>query len=94
MNLYGVLKEINNTSLFLNYTEFCLKSKINIYDFKEIINKMNNQKNICCLYNKKTMQCDVVGVVDINNVRYIDFDDDMFTMINKGINFQVDQYIN
>ena len=51
------------------------------------------QKNTICLYNPKTLECDIIGVVDINNVRYIDFDDNIFTLTNKSIDLQTSEYI-
>ena len=88
MNIQSILKKIDNTKFFSEYTEFRLNLKINVLDFKNTINKLNLQENTICLYNPKTLLCDVVGVVDINNIRYIDFDDDIFTMLNKGIDLQ------
>ena len=93
MHIQNILEKIDNIKFFSEYTEFRLKSRINILDFKNIINKINLQKNTICLYNPKTLECDIIGVVDINNVRYIDFDDDTFTMLNKGIDLQTSKVL-
>lgn len=92
-----ILEKIKNKNLiFRNYTEFLLKKTLNIKNnhIKDVINNFNKESNIICLYNKKTYVADLIGVVDINNVRYIDFDDNQFTLTNKGIDYQINDYIN
>ena len=54
---------------------------------------MNKKENVICLYNSKTYYCDIIGVLDINNIRYIDFDDNCYTMENKGIDNQISNFI-
>ena len=93
MNIQSILEKIDNINFFSDYTEFRLKLKINILDFKNTINKLNLRENTICLYNPKTLTCDVIGVVDINNIRYIDFDDLTFTMLNKGIDLQTSKVL-
>ena len=73
-----------------------METKLNIRNnnIKNIINDLNQEKNVVCLYNPKTCLCDLIGIVDLNNVRYVDFDDNHFTLTNKGIDFQISDFIN
>ena len=41
--------------------------------------------NINVYYNPRTYLCNNISVIDINNKRYIDFDDEEWELINKGI---------
>ena len=43
------------------------------------------------MYNKRT-HVFIIGVIDIENKRYIDFDDDWYTMTNKGIDNQTTDF--
>ena len=45
-------------------------------------------------YNYRTLLCDTIGVIDMDNHRIIDFDDNYFTMMNKGIDCQTDKVNN
>ena len=92
-----ILEKIKNKNLiFMNYTELFLKKNLDIKNnhIKDIINNLNRDPNIVCLYNKKTYVADLIGIVDINNIRYVDFDDNQFTLNNKGIDYQISDYIN
>ena len=44
----------------------------------------------CLYFSYNSSIVDNIGVIDIYGKRYIDFDDDMFTMINKGIDVTPD----
>ena len=61
-------------------------------EVKNTINDLNNQPNTECYYNEKTRMCDVIGVVDINSKRIIDFDDITYTLTN-GIDRQINDFI-
>lgn len=95
MNINEIFIKISNIKKFDNYTEYHLNNKICIKNtqIKKIINNLNNSKNTICLYNKITFLCDIIGVVDINNIRYIDFDDNYYTLMNKGIDAQTNDYL-
>ncbi len=60
MDIQSILDKIDNIKFFSEYTEFRLKSRINILDFKNIINKINLQENTICLYNSNTLECDII----------------------------------
>lgn len=96
MEINKILELIHKTEKYEKYIEYKLKNQ---YDVKEgyIKNKVNDlnikDNNVICLYNSRTHIVDNIGVIDINGKRYIDFDDDMFTMINKGIDVQTCELI-
>ena len=85
-----ILNKIENTKHFLTYTEFPLKQNIDMSTdiMKELVISLNNKKQTSAYYNSVTKTCDMIGVVDINNVRTIDFEDNIFTLMNKGIDRQ------
>lgn len=95
MNINVILNNIRTTELYENYVSYRLLESISIDNpnYKNIINEINSHSNMKCYYNGLTRMCDNIGVVDINNIRIIDFDDDMYTMTNKGIDRQIDNYI-
>jgi hypothetical protein len=90
-----IINTINNVSKFTKYREFHLKKSVSITnnDLKNLINQLNKNSKTVCLYNKKTLKADIIGVIDLNGKRYIDFDDNIYSMINKGINNQISDYI-
>ncbi len=93
--LQEILNKIKNTPKYVDYVEYNLHNPINIDNDKnkDIINELNKNPNIECYYNGKTRNCDIIGVVDINNIRIIDFDDNIYTLTNKGINQQTKDFI-
>ena len=92
-----VLNKIKKTKNFPDYTEFFLKKVYNLNGNKELKNIINEgNKDIISrvyLYNKRTHLFNIIGVVDIDNIRYIDFDDDWYTMTNKGIDNQTAEFL-
>lgn len=92
----NILKKIDETPNFDSYIEFRLSKSVKIdnYEIKTIINHINDRENTIALYNKKTLLFDIIGVTDLNGKRYIDFDDHLYTMTNKGIDNQVSIYLN
>jgi hypothetical protein len=92
----NILKKIDETPNFENYVEFRLSKSVKIdnYELKTIINLINNRENTIGLYNKRTLLFDIIGVIDTDGKRYIDFDDDLYTMTNKGIDNQISNYLN
>ena len=87
MAISTILNKISKTKKFNNYTEFKLKKPLDINDneIRNIIKKIMNLPNTIVYYNNITNYCDLLCVIDINGVRYYEFEDNMWTMENKGI---------
>lgn len=88
-----ILNIIKNTPKYVDYVEYKIDKSVCIDNVKGIINELNNNPNIECYYNGKTRNSDVIGVVDINIIRIIDFDDNIYTLTNKGIDQQTKEFI-
>jgi len=88
-----ILHTIRNTLHFEEYIEFNLDDSIDmsIDTMQQLIVKLNKCPNTRALYNSVTTCCDLIGVVDIDGTRIIDFDDNNYTMTNKGIDRQTDK---
>ena len=84
MDIEKVIKE-SRKKKFKKYTEFKLKNKINIKNFMFIIDELKLEPNVDIIYNTRTYLCDVIGIIDLNGIRYYDFDDEHWSLINKGI---------
>lgn len=80
-----ILNNIKNTTYFREYTEFKLEKTYFFKDVEHFIKKLKVQ-NVEIIYNKITGKFDNIGVIDLNNKRYYDFDDNIWTLTNKGIN--------
>ena len=91
--LKKILEEIDNTSFFKDYKEFKLSKDIdmNQKEMKDLIVSLNNRPKTKAFYNSVTKNCDTIGVVDALDSRYIDFDDNYYTLLNKGIDRQTDK---
>ena len=87
-----ILLKIKDLKYTEKYLEFPLKKPININkEIKELIRNLNDQNNTKAYYNPVTLVCDTIAVVDIDYTRVIDFDDNNFTLLNKGIDYQTDK---
>ena len=84
MDIEKLISEVKNKR-FKKYTEFRLENKINIKNFIYIIDKLKLEPNVDVMYNTKTYICDVIGIIDLNGIRYYDFDDEYWSLINKGL---------
>ena len=83
-----ILKE-NESKKFDTYTEFRLVKPVNMKDdnSQKLVYDLNNKQQTYATYNSRSYYCDTIGICDnVNGERWIDFDDDMWTMTNKGIN--------
>lgn len=91
--LNNILKIVDNTEFFKKYIEFPLSKNIDMTqeEMKNIIITLNNKPNTRALYNSVTKSCDTIGIVDIKGIRYFDFDDNYYTLLNKGIDSQTDK---
>ena len=89
----NILKKVDNTDFFKNYTEFKLSKSIDMsqQNMKNLIVELNNKPNMKAYYNYRTLNCDTIGVVDMDNNRIIDFDDNYFILMNKGIECHIDK---
>ena len=85
----NILLKIFNQRDIPKYTEYFLKKHVSITsnEIKNLLLKLNNKENVKAYYNYKTMNCDSIGVIDIEGNRIIDFNDDYCDMVNKGIDF-------
>ena len=81
--LYKILNLIKQNKFYPEYTEFLLNSPLIIRNID--IHKLEKQYVCKISINKKTYLCDNIGVVDLSGTRYIDFDDNIWTMMNKGL---------
>ena len=87
-----ILLKIKDLKYTEKYLEFPLKKPININkEIKELIRNLNEQNITKAYYNPATLVCDTIAVVDIDDTRVIDFDDNNFTLLNKGIDYQTDK---
>ena len=82
-----IIEKIDETSNFTEYQEFNLDKyyDINNTELQPILTKLKSKSNIVIKYNSITKRFNNIGVIDLNNVRYYDFDDDIWTLTNKGI---------
>ena len=93
--LKQILNNIDNTKLFKDYTEFRLSKDIDMSceEMQNLVQNLNSKPQIKAVYNSVTKNCDTIGVIDVLNTRYIDFDDNYYTLLNKGIDVQTDKLI-
>ena len=68
---------------FTKYVEFPLKTAVSVQHVDTTI--LEKEYGAKIIVNKKTYLCDNIGIVDIDGTRYIDFDDNQWTMMNKGM---------
>jgi hypothetical protein len=83
--IQNILQTINNTTKFEKYTEFNAHHYYSLESIQSILSDLKKNKNNVIITNNITKQFNMIGVVDIDGKRYIDFDDDIWTMTNKGI---------
>ena len=58
---------------------------------KQIIIDLNKKDNTTAYYNSVTKNCDTISVIDVRGTRFIDFDDNYYSLINKGIDKQTNK---
>ena len=83
----SIIEKIDETSNFIEYQAFNLDKyyDINNPELEPILTKLKSKSNIVINYNNITKKFNNIGVIDLNNVRYYDFDDDIWSLTNKGI---------
>ena len=83
----SIIEKIDETINFIEYQAFNLDKyyDINNPELEPILTKLKSKSNIVINYNNITKKFNNIGVIDLNNVRYYDFDDDIWSLTNKGI---------
>lgn len=85
-NIKKILEKIENTKDFKEFQEFKLDSKINLREdqYQKLIFDLNQEEKKTVSYSK-SYSCDTIDVIDIDGMRYITFDDDIYDLTNKGL---------
>ena len=88
--LVDILENSKNKSIdFKTYKSFYLNSYLNVNDSKiiEILKnyQLDSHEEVKIYYNSLTNSFNNIGIIDLDDYRVIDLDDDDFTMMNKGI---------
>ena len=85
-NIKKILKDIENTKDFKEFQEFKLDSKINLREdqYQKLIFDLNQEEKKTVSYSK-SYSCDTIDVIDIDGMRYITFEDDIYDLNNKGL---------
>ena len=91
----AMLKNIDNCGSFKRYTTFTLREPVYLDNriIQEFLYYFKQNPKIKILYNDITKCCSSIGVIDINDIRYFDFDDEEWTMANKGLDCSTDKTI-
>ena len=84
--IYNLINKNKNIKFF-KYKEFKLNNPLNMKTKtnQKMIFNLNKLPNTEAYYNNRTFYCDILGIIDINNKRYYEFDDDSWSMTNKGL---------
>ena len=85
-NIKKILEDIENTKDFKEFQEFKLDSKINLREdqYQKLIFDLNQEEKKTVSYSK-SYSCDTIDVIDIDGMRYITFEDDIYDLTNKGL---------
>ena len=85
-NIKKILEKIENTKDFKEFQEFKLDSKINLREdqYQKLIFDLNQEEKKTVSYSK-SYSCDTIDVIDIDGMRYITFEDDIYDLTNKGL---------
>ena len=70
------------------YTTIMLDENFIIYnDFTNIRKILPNilDKSNCCIYISKTFTCYCINIIDINGIKFIEFENDQYEYENKGL---------
>ena len=84
-----IINKINKIKNIKKYTEFSLNKYFSIDDIQNIISNLKRNSNNIVSYNSITESFNNIGVIDIDDKRYYDFDDDIWTLTNKGIDCSI-----
>ena len=85
-NIKKILENIENTKNFKEFQEFKLDSKVNLSEdqYQKLIFDLNQEENKTVSYSK-SYSCDTIDVIDIDGMRYITLEDDIYDLTNKGL---------
>ena len=85
-NIKKILEDIENTKDFKEFQEFKLDSKVNLSEdqYQKLIFDLNQEENKTVSYSK-SYSCDTIDVIDIDGMRYITFEDNIYDLTNKGL---------
>ena len=85
-NIKKILEDIENTKDFKVFQEFKLDKKINLGEdqYQKLIFDLNQEEHKRVSYSK-SYSCDTIDVIDIDGMRYITFEDDIYDLTNKGL---------
>tara|TARA_B100001093_G_C26160938_1_gene731549 strand:- start:192 stop:500 length:309 start_codon:yes stop_codon:yes gene_type:complete len=85
-NIKKILKDIENAKDFKEFQEFKLDSKVNLSEdiYQKLIFDLNQEENKTVSYSK-SYSCDSIDVIDIDGMRYITFEDNIYDLTNKGL---------
>ena len=75
------------------YFKLNLNIDMNSKNMQKFVYNLNQMPNISAYYNPRTKLCNNISVIDINNNRFIDFDDEYWELINKGIDINTKKTI-
>ena len=94
-SIKAMLKNIDNGGHYTRYTTFVLQEPVYLDNriIQEFLYYFKQNPKIKIQYNNITKCCDTIGVVDIGDIRYFDFDDEEWTMSNKGLDCSTDKTI-
>ena len=92
--MFELLQKIWNKDKFDNMVHYKLDTNFIIdNDYKNIKtllrNMNNNNKNIRYIISK-TLQIDSINVIDIDDTRFIEFENDLYEFTNKGLDNSYD----
>lgn len=88
--LIDILDNSKNKSIdFSNYKSYNLTNYMNVNDY-EVLEALKDYVNdslveVKIYYNSITKSFNNIGILDFDDCRVIDLDDDNYTMMNKGI---------
>ena len=91
--MFQILQKIWNEDKFDKLVHYKLDTTFIIdNDYKNIktlLRNNNNNKNIRYIVSK-TLQIDSINVIDINDTRFIEFENDLYEYTNKGLDNSYD----
>jgi hypothetical protein len=88
--MFEILQKILHEDQFNNMVHFKLDTNFiidnNYKNIKTLLKNMNNNSNKNIRYIvSKTLQIDSINVIDIDDTRFIEFENDLYEYTNKGL---------